>query len=124
MYSICVRDHIMIAHSFNGAVFGPAQRLHGATFVVEAGSIPRGLVAGVPDTTDAAVVWLMAMWVHPELRGSGAARLLVEAFMAWARAVGADRIRLAVIADNARAIGLYEKLGFRVTVKNSTANDA
>ena len=35
MYSICVRDHIMIAHSFNGAVFGPAQRLHGATFVVD-----------------------------------------------------------------------------------------
>src|SRR6478736_5860679 len=35
MYSVCVRDHIMIAHSFRGAVFGPAQRLHGATFVVD-----------------------------------------------------------------------------------------
>ncbi|MEU8950399.1 6-carboxytetrahydropterin synthase [Streptomyces sp. NPDC048489] len=36
MFSITVRDHIMIAHSFQGDVFGPAQRLHGATFVVDA----------------------------------------------------------------------------------------
>ena len=36
MFSITVRDHIMIAHSFRGAVFGPAQRLHGATFLVDA----------------------------------------------------------------------------------------
>jgi 6-pyruvoyl-tetrahydropterin synthase len=36
MYSVTVRDHVMIAHSFRGEVFGPAQRLHGATFVVDA----------------------------------------------------------------------------------------
>jgi 6-pyruvoyltetrahydropterin/6-carboxytetrahydropterin synthase len=35
MYSVTVRDHMMIAHSFSGAVFGPAQRLHGATYVVD-----------------------------------------------------------------------------------------
>jgi 6-pyruvoyltetrahydropterin/6-carboxytetrahydropterin synthase len=35
MYSVSVRDHFMIAHSFTGAVFGPAQRLHGATYVVD-----------------------------------------------------------------------------------------
>jgi 6-pyruvoyl-tetrahydropterin synthase len=35
MFSLTVRDHIMVAHSFRGAVFGPAQRLHGATFVVD-----------------------------------------------------------------------------------------
>jgi len=35
MYSVCVRDHMMIAHSFRGEVFGPAQRLHGATYVVD-----------------------------------------------------------------------------------------
>ena len=35
MYAIEVRDHIMIAHSFRGDVFGPAQALHGATFVVD-----------------------------------------------------------------------------------------
>jgi 6-pyruvoyl-tetrahydropterin synthase len=36
MYSLTVCDHIMVAHSFRGAEFGPAQRLHGATFAVEA----------------------------------------------------------------------------------------
>jgi 6-pyruvoyl-tetrahydropterin synthase len=36
MFSVTVRDHMMIAHSFRGAVFGPAQQLHGATFVVDA----------------------------------------------------------------------------------------
>ncbi len=35
MYSVGVRDHIMIAHSFQGEVFGPAQKLHGATFVID-----------------------------------------------------------------------------------------
>ena len=36
MYSLTVRDHFMIAHSLKGATFGPAQKLHGATFVVDA----------------------------------------------------------------------------------------
>ena len=36
MFSVTVRDHMMIAHSFRGEVFGPAQALHGATFVVDA----------------------------------------------------------------------------------------
>jgi 6-pyruvoyl-tetrahydropterin synthase len=35
MFSVTVRDHVMIAHSFKGDVFGPAQRLHGATYVVD-----------------------------------------------------------------------------------------
>jgi 6-pyruvoyl-tetrahydropterin synthase len=36
VFSLTVRDHVMVAHSFRGEVFGPAQRLHGATFVVDA----------------------------------------------------------------------------------------
>ena len=36
MFSVTVRDHMMVAHSLRGDVFGPAQRLHGATFVVDA----------------------------------------------------------------------------------------
>jgi 6-pyruvoyl-tetrahydropterin synthase len=35
-FSLTVRDHMMIAHSFSGEMFGPAQRLHGATFIVDA----------------------------------------------------------------------------------------
>jgi 6-pyruvoyl-tetrahydropterin synthase len=36
VFSLTVRDHMMVAHSFTGEVFGPAQQLHGATFVVDA----------------------------------------------------------------------------------------
>jgi 6-pyruvoyl-tetrahydropterin synthase len=36
VFSVTVRDHMMIAHSLRGEVFGPAQRLHGATYVVDA----------------------------------------------------------------------------------------
>ena len=36
MFAVEVRDHVMIAHSLQGEVFGPAQRLHGATYVVDA----------------------------------------------------------------------------------------
>ena len=36
MFSVTVRDHMMVAHSLRGEVFGPAQRLHGATFVIDA----------------------------------------------------------------------------------------
>lgn len=35
MFTVCVRDHFMIAHSFRGELFGPARRLHGATYVVD-----------------------------------------------------------------------------------------
>lgn len=45
MYAVEVRDHIMIAHSFRGALFGPAQALHGATFVVDACFLAKSLDA-------------------------------------------------------------------------------
>jgi len=43
LFVVEVRDHIMIAHSFRGAIFGPAQALHGATFVVDAAFIADSL---------------------------------------------------------------------------------
>jgi 6-pyruvoyl-tetrahydropterin synthase len=43
LFTVEVRDHIMIAHSFRGAAFGPAQALHGATFVVDAAFIAETL---------------------------------------------------------------------------------
>lgn len=45
MFAIEVRDHIMIAHSFKGEVFGPAQALHGATFVIDAAVYAKSLDA-------------------------------------------------------------------------------
>ncbi|MDF2115872.1 6-carboxytetrahydropterin synthase [Roseiarcaceae bacterium H3SJ34-1] len=50
MYAVEVRDHIMIAHSFKGELFGPAQKLHGATFVVDVAFFREEL------TSDAVVV--------------------------------------------------------------------
>jgi 6-pyruvoyl-tetrahydropterin synthase len=43
VFTVTVRDHIMIAHSLRGEAFGPAQRLHGATYVVDAGFRRAGL---------------------------------------------------------------------------------
>ena len=43
MFAVEVRDHLMIAHSFRGAVFGPAQALHGATFVIDVAFIAQAL---------------------------------------------------------------------------------
>jgi len=43
LFTVEVRDHVMIAHSFRGALFGPAQALHGATFVVDAAFIAERL---------------------------------------------------------------------------------
>jgi 6-pyruvoyl-tetrahydropterin synthase len=45
VYAVEVSDHIMIAHSFRGAVFGPAQQLHGATFVVAVAFLAESLDA-------------------------------------------------------------------------------
>jgi 6-pyruvoyl-tetrahydropterin synthase len=52
LFAVEVRDHIMIAHSFRGAVFGPAQALHGATFVIDAAFFaetldPSGIVIDI-----------------------------------------------------------------------------
>jgi len=58
MYSVTVRGHMMIAHSLTGDVFGPAQRLHGATYVVDVefrrGNLdPNGIVVDIGRATDA-----------------------------------------------------------------------
>ncbi len=58
MFSVTVRDHMMIAHSFRGEVFGPAQQLHGATYVVDAtfrrASLDAdGIVVDIGRATDA-----------------------------------------------------------------------
>lgn len=45
MFAVEVRDHVMIAHSFRGEMFGPAQALHGATFVIDAAFLAEALDA-------------------------------------------------------------------------------
>ncbi len=66
MYSVSVRSHMMIAHSFRGDVFGPAQRLHGATYVVDvefrrADLDADGIVVDIGRATDALGRVLVAM---------------------------------------------------------------
>jgi ribosomal protein S18 acetylase RimI-like enzyme len=87
----------------------------GVTLILEEAGTARGLVAGMHDAEDPGIVYLMAMWVHPALRGSGAADALVTEHLTWARTVGARLVRLGVMATNRRARRLYERHGFRLT---------
>jgi GNAT superfamily N-acetyltransferase len=85
----------------------------GATFVVDGpGPDPVGLAAGVLDAEDRSVVWLMAMWVEPAARGSGAGDALVDAVVGWARVRDTTSVRLGVVEGNAPARRLYERHGF------------
>ena len=80
MFAVEVRDHIMIAHSFRGAVFGPAQALHGATFVIDAAFIAEtldgnGIVIDIGRAHDALKAVLAALNYRnldevPQFKGS------------------------------------------------------
>jgi ribosomal protein S18 acetylase RimI-like enzyme len=87
----------------------------GVTFILDAPGGANGLVAGQPDATDPTAVHLLAMWVHPAIRGAGAADELVAAVLAWAASKDATTVRLDVFQDNTRARHFYERLGFRET---------
>jgi GNAT superfamily N-acetyltransferase len=87
----------------------------GVAFILCEPAGARGMVSGLRDEADLEVVHLMAMWVHPMIRGSGGADELVEAVIAWAQSQGAKRVQLKVIQGNDRARGFYERMGFRAT---------
>ena len=86
----------------------------GVTFILESDSGANGIVAGVHDATDQAVVHLMALWVNPALRGSGAGDALVAAVVTWATSEGARVVRLDVMQGNGPARRCYERNGFRL----------
>ncbi len=88
---------------------------HGATFLLDRPGGPMGIAAGVPHDTEPAAVFLMSMWVHPALRGTGAADELVAAVLSWARAEGIAEVWLHVGSRNERARRLYERNGSRAT---------
>jgi ribosomal protein S18 acetylase RimI-like enzyme len=86
----------------------------GSSFVVERGGRFDGLVSCfVAD--DPATVFLVAMWVAPDMRGTGVASALVEGVVDWAREHRAERVCLSVEPENERAARLYEKCGFGET---------
>ena len=87
----------------------------GVTLILEEAGVPRGLVAGALDREDPAIAHLMAMWVNPLLRRTGAADALVVALLAWALEHRAHQMQLMVISSNERAKGFYFRHGFRPT---------
>ena len=111
MFSVTIRDHMMIAHSLRGEVFGPAQRLHGATYVVDA-TFRRatldadGIVVDLGRAADAlraVVAELMYRNLDDEADFAG----MNTTTEALARVVAdrlADRARAGVLGDGARAL--------------------
>lgn len=104
MFSVEVRDHIMIAHSFRGTMFGPAQALHGATFVVDAAFFaesldPNGVVIDIGRAHEALKAALTPLNYRnldelPELKGVNTTTefLTKHIFDQLAKAARADRL--------------------------------
>ncbi len=88
---------------------------HLATFIAERGSDWVGMVAGIHPEPDDPQLELVAMWVAPQGRGTGAGAALVEAVVAWGRQIGAPSVGLWVVRGNDHAIALYERCGFVMT---------
>jgi 6-pyruvoyl-tetrahydropterin synthase len=111
VYSVTVRDHMMIAHSLRGEVFGPAQRLHGATYVVDA-TFRRanvdadGIVVDIGRAAEAlrAVVGELSyrnLDEEPDFAGTNTTTELLARVVADRLA---DRARAGDLGDGARAI--------------------
>ena len=121
MFSVSVRGHMMIAHSLRGAVFGPAQRLHGATYIVDvefrrSELDPDGIVVDIGRATEALNAVLAELNYHnlddhPSFNG----RNTTTEFLAR---VVFDRIVAAMkrgdVGDGARAVE-----SVRVTLRES-----
>ena len=121
MFSVTVRDHMLIAHSLRGEVFGPAQRLHGATYVVDAtfrrASLDAdGIVVDIGRATEAlrAVVGDLGYRNLDEEPGFAGVNTTTEAL---ARVVAdrlADRARAGDLGEGARGLD-----GLVVTLRES-----
>ena len=121
MFSVTVRDHMMIAHSLRGEVFGPAQRLHGATYVVDATFRRESLDADgiVVDIGRAAqeLGAVLAELNYRNLDDEAALAGMNTSTEALARVISdrlAERIRAGALGDTARALD-----GLGVTLRES-----
>jgi 6-pyruvoyl-tetrahydropterin synthase len=121
VFSVTVRDHMMIAHSLRGEVFGPAQRLHGATYVVDATFRRRSLDADnvVVDIGRAADMLhaVVGELTYRNLDDESAFAGVNTTTEALARAIGdrlADRVQAGDLGDGARELD-----GLVVTLRES-----
>ena len=106
MFAVTVRDHVMIAHSFEGEVFGPAQRLHGATYVVDATFRRSTLGAGseVAGRSRALRSYATSCQAHADAASASGKRRPGEEVPSMRRAIqlpvgGRDLIRLLYICQ-------------------------
>jgi 6-pyruvoyl-tetrahydropterin synthase len=111
VFGLTVRDHVMIAHSLRGEVFGPAQRLHGATFVVDATFRREDLNAdGVVVDIGLATALLGSVLAELNLRNldeESAFAGMNTSTEALARVVAdrlADRVRASALGESAREL--------------------
>jgi 6-pyruvoyl-tetrahydropterin synthase len=121
MFSVTVRDHMMIAHSLSGEAFGPAQRLHGATYVVDATFRRAALDAdGIVVDIGRAAEQLHAVvgeLSYRNLDDEPAFRGINTTTEALARVVAdrlADRVHAGALGDSARGLD-----GIEVTLRES-----
>jgi GNAT superfamily N-acetyltransferase len=84
-------------------------------YVAESDGELQGMAIGFRDDDDPSTVWLVAMWVAPEMRCRGVAAGLAERVVAWASETGAARVLLWVNRENADAVRVYERVGFAAT---------
>jgi 6-pyruvoyl-tetrahydropterin synthase len=121
VFSVTVRDHMMIAHSLRGEVFGPAQRLHGATFVVDA-TFRRATVDADGIVVD---IGLAAEALHAVVAALGYRNLDDEPDFAGMNTTTEELARVVAdqLADRARAgdlgDGARELDGLVVTLRES-----
>jgi 6-pyruvoyl-tetrahydropterin synthase len=121
VYSVTVRDHMMIAHSLRGEVFGPAQRLHGATYVVDAtfrrsGLDADGIVVDIGRAADA-LREVVGELGYRNLDDEAEFADMNTTTEALARVVAdrlADRVRSGALGDGARELD-----GLAVTLRES-----
>ncbi len=111
MFSVTVRDHMMIAHSLRGEVFGPAQRLHGATYVVDA-TFRRaaldadGIVVDIGRATEE-VHAVLAELTYRNLDDEPALAGINTTTEALARVIAdrlAERVHAGALGENARGL--------------------
>jgi GNAT superfamily N-acetyltransferase len=85
------------------------------TFLAEHDGAVIGMAGGYLHPSNPRIASLVAMWVAPEARGTGAARALADTVAAWALEQGARSLDLCVVEDNAAALAFYRAAGFAPT---------
>jgi ribosomal protein S18 acetylase RimI-like enzyme len=99
-----------------------AQARTQCTFVVDRGGWLDGLAMVRPVGDGRGRAELLAMWVAPEVRGTGLGEELIDAAAHWARKYGSSRLTLQVVETNDRARRAYERAGFTVTGRVTWSN--